>query len=246
MRKYNQRKLRREQAPSLVELAKHHGTDKWGTHWYAENYEHHFSSKRFSSLNILEIGVGGYDNPEAGGESLRMWKDFFPRGTVYGLDIYDKQVHAEDRIRIYQGNQLNSDILERISREAEGGLDIVIDDGSHMNADVITSFQRLFPLMNDDGIYVIEDLQTSYWPVYGGGRNISPTSMSMLKDMVDGLNYEEFDAPGYEPSYYDQNIKSLHFYHNIAFIYKGENKEGSNIMTNNSFNPSPKIEESDE
>lgn len=243
MRKYNQRKSRSGRHTSLIELAKRHGTDKWGSHWYAEHYERHFSPRRFSLLNILEIGIGGYDNPDAGGESLRMWKDFFPRGTVYGLDIYDKQAHAEDRIRIYQGDQYNSDILERISREAEGGLDIIVDDGSHLNNDVIESFQRLFPLMNDNGIYVIEDLQTSYWAGFGGGpTNEGHTSMCMLKSMTDGLNYEEFDSPGYEPSYSDRNIKSLHFYHNMAFIYKGDNNEGSNLLTNNIFNPPPNSE----
>lgn len=235
-RKQNQHR-RSERTTTLVELAKRHGTDKWGSHWYAENYEYHFSSKRFLSLNILEIGIGGYNNPEAGGESLRMWKDFFPRGIIYGLDIYDKQAHVEDRIRIYQGDQFNSDILERILREAKGGLDIIVDDGSHINNDVIMSFQCLFPLMNNNGIYVIEDLQTSYWAGFGGGvENKGKTTMCMLKSMVDGLNYEEFDSPGYEPSYYDKNIKSLHFYHNMAFIYKGSNNEGSNLLTNNVFN----------
>jgi len=48
-------------------------------------------------VNILEIGVGGYDNPNYGGNSLRMWKRYFYRGKI----------------------------------------DVIIDDGSHINQDVI-------------------------------------------------------------------------------------------------------------
>ena len=219
---------------SLVKLAKHHGTDKWNGHWYADHYEYHFKHLRMKTIHILEIGIGGYEKPESGGNSLRMWKDFFPRATIYGLDIYDKQPHAEERIKIYQGDQSDPEILERISNDANG-LDIVVDDGSHMNDDVIASFQKLFPMLNEGGIYVIEDLQTAYWAGFGG--DAENTSMAMLKRMVDGLNHEEFDAPGYIPSYCDLHIKSLHFYHNMAFIYKGDNNEGSNLLTNNIFNP---------
>src|SRR5689334_12158069 len=74
----------------LVALAKLHGTDKWGTHQYALHYQSHFRSLQYRRLNILEIGVGGADNPQAGGNSLRMWKDYFPNANIYGIDIYDK------------------------------------------------------------------------------------------------------------------------------------------------------------
>ncbi len=29
---------------------------------------------------------------------------------------------------------------------------------------------------------------------------------------------------------WDRHIVSMHFYHNLAFVCKGENKEGSNIL----------------
>jgi hypothetical protein len=56
--------------------------------------------------------------------------------------------------------------------------------------------------------------------------------MSFFKKLTDGLNYEEFLLPNYEPSYYDQNISSIHFYHNMVFIHKNKNAEGSNMVKN--------------
>lgn len=220
---------------SLISLAKLHGTDKWGAHWYAQNYEHHFAPLRLSKVKVLEIGIGGYEDPAAGGESLRMWRDFFPHAIIYGLDIHDKQCHSEKRIKVYQGHQSDYRVLGQIVKDADG-IDIVIDDGSHINNDVAESFLTLFPLLNDKGIYVIEDLQTSYWEPFGGGdANRENTTMCKLKNLVDGLNHNEFDSPGYLPSYFDLHITSIHFYHNMAFIYKGSNNEGSNIVENNIF-----------
>lgn len=165
------------QGPSLIELAIKHGTDKYGNaahatvspngavipgHKYAGHYDHHFSRFRhLDNISVLEIGVGGYDDPSKGGESLRMWKEYFPRAQIVGLDYYDKTPLQEDRIRIYQGSQDDAALLKRIS-EDNGGFDLIIDDGSHCNEHVIASFKILFPLLKMGGIYAIEDLQTSY------------------------------------------------------------------------------------
>lgn len=114
-----------------------------------------------------------------------------------------------------------------------GPPDIIIDDGSHMNAHVITAFELLFPLLREGGIYAVEDLQTSYWPSFGGA--IRPdegpqTSMRFFRGLIDGLNHSEYLIPGYEPTTYDRHIVAMHFYHNLMFIHKGRNDEGSNIV----------------
>ena len=209
-------------------LATIYGSDKWNTHWYAQHYEHHFRPLRHRPVNLLEIGVGGYDNPTAGGASLRMWKRFFPRGHIYGVDVYDKSALQESRITIFRGSQRDPAFL-RATAATIGRLDIVVDDGSHRSEDVITAFETLFPLLADGGIYAIEDTQTSYWPEYGG--QIDPraegTTMSRLKLLVDGLNYVEFLDPSYAATEFDRRVTSVHFYHNLAIIYKGANAEES-------------------
>jgi len=54
--------------------------------------------------------------------------------------------------------------------------------------------------------------------------------MTFLQELVDGLNYAEFDIPNYVPAYTDTWIRSLTFYHNMAFVQKGANTEGSNVL----------------
>jgi demethylmacrocin O-methyltransferase len=212
------------------------GTDKQGEHHYSKHYQRHFESLRRKKLNILEIGIGGYENPRNGGESLRMWKAFFPNSYIFGIDIYDKKYHDEKRIKTFKGSQVDEVFLREIAEEI-GPIDIIIDDGSHFNDHVITTFKILFPLLSPNGIYVVEDLQTSYWDEvlgvsWGGSSSLkaSHTSMNFFKLLVDGLNYEEFTINDYSATYFDKNIISMHFYHNLLFVYKGQNNEGSNVL----------------
>jgi hypothetical protein len=215
---------------NLPALATYFGTDKWGDHWYARHYQTHFAPLRRKRLRVLEIGVGGYDNPSEGGESLRMWKAYFPSAEIVGIDIGDKKPHDETRIRTFVGSQVDNAFLQRLNGEA-GPFDIVIDDGSHENAHVVQTFHALFPLLNDDGIYVVEDTQTAYWPDFGGAlpEEAAPTSMNFLKALVDGLNHREFPDRR-EPGYFERHIVAMHFYHNLVFIQKGVNDEPSNVL----------------
>lgn len=207
---------------NLEMLAIKHGTDKWG-HSYIKHYEQYFARLRKQSLNILEIGIGGYNDPKSGGSSLRMWQDYFPNSTIYGIDVYDKKFHNDKRIKTFIGSQNDPDFLKRVATNI-GLIDIIIDDGSHINEHVLTSFNILFPYLVDGGFYIIEDVQTSYWPQDGGNwkdLNDPGTTMFMLKSLVDGLNYQ--CIPNRIPTFTDKNIISIHFYRNIAFIIKGQN-----------------------
>ncbi len=215
----------------LARLAVKHGSDKWGTHSYCRHYERHFQPFRDRAFTLFEIGVGGYHDPESGGASLRMWAEYFPWARIYALDIHDKTPHANHRVRIFRGDQADAELLRRISDEA-GGFDIVIDDGSHLNRDVIATFGVLFPLLKPDGLYVVEDTQTSYWPAMGGStRNPDDprATMGFFKGLVHGLNHPEFVEPLAPASIYDRTVLGLHFYHNLVLVQKGDNIEPSNI-----------------
>lgn len=213
----------------LTALATIYGTDKWGIHYYTPRYASHFRKFRYKRIRLLEIGVGGYEEPQGGGQSLRMWKRYFPLGRIFSVDIYDKSALEERRVRIFKGSQVDRDFLERVVRET-GPLHFIIDDGSHRNEHVIETFKLLFPALRDGGIYVVEDAETSYWSSYGGG---SPgaggmhTTMNFFKRLADGINFREFPEPGYQPDYYEGNVTSVHFYHNLIVVYKGVNDERS-------------------
>jgi hypothetical protein len=216
-------------AMSLTELAEHFGTDKSGMHFYTPHYERHFGHLRRERFTLLEIGIGGYIRDRKGGASLRMWKYFFPNAQVVGLDIEDKSFVRAPRIDTYQGSQDDESLLRRIVEE-KGPVKVVVDDGSHRPEHIRKTFQVLFPLLEDGGIYAIEDIQTSYWPEWGGSedRHDPTTTMALVKDLVDGLNYEEYVDESYEPTYTDLNVVAVHCYHNLVFIEKGRNVEGTN------------------
>jgi hypothetical protein len=211
----------------LNRLARIFGTDKWGDHWYTEHYDRYFKPLRFRRLNVLEIGVGGYDLPFEGARSLRMWKAYFPKGRIVGIDIQDKTAWRERRIDIRQCDQTDTDALKKLSEEYRG-FDIIIDDGSHINQHVIATFEVLFPLLRPNGIYAVEDTQTACWPTWGGGIQNPGNAIAYFKRLVDGLNYAEYPIAGYRPTYFDQNIVEISFFHNLVIIRKGRNDEPSN------------------
>lgn len=210
----------------LKMLATIYQSDKWNYHWYAQHYEDAFHKIRRKRVALLEIGVGGYENPRRGGSSLRMWSAYFPKGRIFGIDIHDKSPHSRGRIKTFRGSQADPQFLDAVVREISK-VDVIIDDGSHLNSHMIFTFQHLFPHLADGGIYAIEDTQTSYWAEEGGNetdRNDLSTAMGYFKSLADGLNWVELRG-GYSPSYLDLNIQSIAFYHNLIVIRKGANRE---------------------
>ena len=219
---------RRLAAMDLTELAEFFGTDKWGVHRYTPHYQRHLEHLRDREFTLLEIGIGGYARQRKGGASLRMWRWFFPRARIIGLDIQDKSFVDRGPIRSVQGDQTDETVLRRIVEE-EGAPLVVIDDGSHVPAHIRATFAILFPLLPDGGIYCIEDTQTSYWPEWGGEEDprARGTTMDLVKDLVDGLNHEEL-VVDHEPTYTDRWVRAVHCYHNLVVIEKGDNREGTN------------------
>lgn len=213
----------------MARLARHFGTDKWGTHRYAQHYEDHFRRFKTDRFTLLEIGIGGYSREKLGGASLRMWKAFFPQAQIFGLDLQDKAFVEEDRIRAYQGSQTNEPLLRTIVGDAEN-LQIIVDDGSHRPEHIRRTFEVLFPFLPAGGLYAIEDTQTSYWPRFGGSLDLDDpdTSMGMVKRMVDGLNYEEWQDDDHPATDVDRTIVAVHCYHNLVILEKGPNLEGTN------------------
>jgi hypothetical protein len=206
----------------LTSLAKIYKSDKWGFHSYTPIYEKWFAPLRHKPVRLLEIGIGGYDKPLLGGDSLRMWKKYFPKGIITGIDIYAKDSLAEDRIRIYKGDQYDAAFILAVAKR-EGPFDIIIDDGSHIQSHIIKSFETLFPLMSPGGIYVIEDTQTSYWPKYGGSLPEMYTvnsAMNYFSKMTHHVNRSEWHNEAVKEYGHQFDVASIAFYHNLIFIEK--------------------------
>jgi mycinamicin biosynthesis methyltransferase MycE-like protein/methyltransferase family protein len=217
----------RQRPQDLSELAARFGSDKWGGRWYTPHYQKHFEPYRELPVKVLEIGIGGYDAIDAGGESLRMWKHYFRRGLIYGLDIFEKTGVEESRLQVVQGDQGDEAFLDSLGREL-GPFDIIIDDGSHMSHHVLASFNALFPHVKPGGIYVVEDLATAYWPAWGGATDPSAQykSIELIKNLLDGLHHSEQIRNGdAQPSMTESTVTAVHMYHNLALIEKGLNTE---------------------
>ena len=141
----------------LKEIGIKYRTDK-ADHGYLDVYYDYFSSLRFENINILEIGI--YN-----ASSIMTWREFFPNAQIIGMDIEDKaslfnqltgphSFHMGD-----QGDRRQLMFLAETVKEKTGkGFDIIIDDGSHFQHDLMVSFGCLFPYVNNGGLYILEDM----------------------------------------------------------------------------------------
>lgn len=137
---------------SLLELMRKHQTDK-AKHRFDVPFSFFFDEhRRHQVTSVLELGIKK-------GASLRVWEEFFPRATIYGVDINPKAARqASGRSRIFIGGQADVTLLAQVSAAASG-FDLIVDDGSHMADDQVASLTYLWPFLRPPyGIYAIEDL----------------------------------------------------------------------------------------
>jgi hypothetical protein len=130
------------------------GTDKSSANrscWdYLRHYEAFFSAFRDQPINLLEVGVSG-------GPSLKLWKWYFPKAQIVGIDIKPECMeYAEDRVSIRIGSQADPAFLDEVC--AETPPTIFIDDGSHQHEHNIYTFEHVFPQLLPGGLYIVEDL----------------------------------------------------------------------------------------
>ena len=225
--------------PSLDEISQKFGTDKSSAHnHYTQYYAKYFEPFRKKPASVLEIGVG---TPEIGmGEaaSLKTWKTYFPSAQIYGLDINPKcKTYEEERISIFVGDQGDESFLQSVCQQVPGGFDIVIDDGSHWNDHILTSFKVFFPAVKPSGIYVIEDLGCTYHEKgantfhrsdYQNDRKEMDEFFLSLVHAADKRGKFSCADPAKIPAEkvqeltdYERQIQSIHFYQYCCFVFKG-------------------------
>ncbi len=185
---------------------------KW-THYFPiyERYFHQYIGK---PMVFIEIGIGE-------GGSLQMWKKYFgPLARIVGIDIIPGcKEFEEEQIYVRIGNQSDQVFLQEIINEFDTP-DIILDDGSHMMADVISSFNFLYPRIDRKGIYMVEDLHTAYWDEYQGGLGRDGTFIEKCKILIDELNAEHTRGKLNETPFSEATL-SMHFYDSVVVFEKG-------------------------
>jgi hypothetical protein len=192
-------------------------TDKsW--HGYGRPYGRHLRRFRWRRITFFEIGL--YD-----GGSLRLWRDAFPRARITGLDTSPPDVRLGRRVTVCRGDQASSADLER----ALDGLPaptVVVDDGSHRGKDIWASFRHLFPRLKRGGVYVIEDLSTSYWPKWDGSVPAPHISgIGLIRDLIDAVQqnapvYRVMPEAGDPPPSEFSGVRAVHVYPDMVVIEK--------------------------
>jgi len=193
---------------------------------YFEIYDRHFSRFRGTDVHIVEFGVSQ-------GGSLQMWKQYFgPNSKIFGIDInaHCKKLE-EEQIEIFIGDQEDRRFLKELS-EMIPRIDILIDDGGHTMKQQITTFEELFSYIDGNGVYLCEDLHTSYRPQFGGGYKKRGTFIEYSKNFIDYINaWHSIQTSRLSVTEFTRSVYSLHYYNSILVIEKRPIEKPFNVKT---------------
>jgi 23S rRNA U2552 (ribose-2'-O)-methylase RlmE/FtsJ len=117
-------------------------------------------------IKLLEVGIHK-------GGSLQLWRDYFPRDTIVGIDLrLPENFVPGERVQVFEGSQSDERFLSEVAKKtAPEGFDIIIDDASHIGELTKTTFWHLFDHhLKPGGLYAIEDWCTGYWDDFPDAR----------------------------------------------------------------------------
>ena len=181
---------------------------------YFEIYDRHFCAFRGKEINVLEIGVSH-------GGSLQMWKDYFgPKARIFGVDVNPEcKNFEEENVEIFIGSQSDRGFLGEL-RDKVPPIDILIDDGGHTMTQQIVTFEELFDHIKPTGVYLCEDLHTSYWQKFGGGHERRGTFVEYSKNLIDKINAFHSEQKSLSVDAFTRSVNSVHYYDSIIVVEK--------------------------
>lgn len=210
---------------TLSEISKKYPTDKDFTHnYYNLVYENFFSKIKNDVQLLCEIGIGGFwhEMNWVNGNSLRVWRDYFPNAKILGLDIVKhNNLDDIDRITIDWIDQSKLDLVIEYSKKLSN-YDIILDDGSHNVYDQQITFAHFFKSLKSKGIYVIEDLHSSIevnipekTNLWGWGEPGFITPLELLEHFIKTGKIISDYLTDEDKKYLEDNIYSVEIF-NIA------------------------------
>lgn len=195
-------------------------SDKWDP--YFDVYMKHLSKFIDRKPVVLEIGVQN-------GGSIDMWLEYFGHdSTIVGVDILPecKSLSYPDNVEIFIGDQSDvnfwNEVLEKYKQ-----FDIIIDDGGHTMKQQIVTLEKMFPFLNQGGVYICEDTHTSYHRDWGGQYGDKTTFMSYSQKMTDYLT-KEYVPKGFiskkTENIFHNDIDCISFYNSMVVFEKNMQK----------------------
>ena len=172
----------------IHELGTKYDSDKITHHNYHNIYDFFLKSFYNDKGSLLEIGIDS-------GKSLHMWLELFPNAFIYGMDINVGLI--TDKFNVIKGDQSSIIDLYKVKNIIGNDLFFINDDGSHIPEHQLLTFNTLFPSLREGGIYIIEDVETSYWTkggLYGYetryGYKHPNSIVEIFKNVADSINSE--------------------------------------------------------
>jgi hypothetical protein len=158
------------------------------SHHYAKFYENWFNPIKESATHVCEIGI--YD-----GASLKSFYDYFPNARILGLDINsDKTQYRNDRVFTDVLDQSNKEDLTSFSERFLETFDVLLDDGSHDVEHQQLTFGKLFKTIKPGGIYIIEDLGSSYFELNTQLYSYKQSQVKINNNTIKFLNERPFSS----------------------------------------------------
>ena len=184
-------------------IALKHGTDKVTTHHYEYVYGQLLGPFRLENLNFLEIGLG-CGMRYGPGKSIPVWKEFMPNANISILEFNEKcaRPFADEVDHLYVGDQSDLSLMKQIG-ETGGKFDVIVDDGGHTRKQQINSLIGLWPfLRSEGGIYIIEDIFTSFIPSFNDNRE---TAIDLIFELITIFN--DPAQVGFSPPFLNSDLK---------------------------------------
>lgn len=187
---------------------------------YFDIYTRELDRLRSHPIRFLEIGIWH-------GGSIPMWRKYFhPDSHLVFVDINpDCKNHADDGTFVEIGDQSDKEFLSKLA-EKHGPFDVIVDDGGHKMTQQITSFESLWPHIKKGGLYMVEDVHTSYWPGFGGGYRNEASFMEYAKRLIDKFHswYTDQDEL-FEFNEFAKEVNSVRFFDSIVVIERGDSSD---------------------